>query len=83
MPAPADLNADFALRIMGDSMSWVEIHEGDLAFLRKIETPSHGMIVTAGVEDVEWSATLKFYVKENGKVFLRAANPAYEDIKQY
>ena len=80
VPAPADLNADFALRIMGDSMSWVGIHEGDLAFLRKIETPSHGMIVAAGVEDVEWSATLKFYVKENGKIFLRAANPAYEDI---
>lgn len=77
---PTNLQADFALRITGDSMSWVGIHDGDLAILRKIDIPSHGMIVAAGVEDVTWEATLKYFVKENGKPVLRAANPSYEDI---
>lgn len=80
LPAPANLHADFALRVSGDSMSWAGIHEGDIAFLRKIENPAHGMIVAAGVEDIEWSATLKFYVKDKGSYYLRAANPVYEDI---
>lgn len=78
---PADLKADFALRVTGDSMSWVGIYEGDLAVLRQTSAPNSGMIVAAGVEEVEWSATLKFYVEENGKQLLRAANPVYEDIE--
>lgn len=77
---PSNLKADFALRITGDSMSWAGIHDGDLAILKKIDIPSHGMIVAAGVEDATWEATLKYYVKENGKPVLRAANPSYEDI---
>ncbi|MDK2824544.1 MAG: repressor LexA [Clostridia bacterium] len=77
---PPNLHADFALRVIGDSMSWAGIHEGDIAILQKIDIPSHGMIVAAGIEDATWEATLKFYVKENGKPILRAANPAYEDI---
>lgn len=80
IPVPANLNADFSLTVSGDSMSWVGIHEDDIAFLRKNESPSHGMIVAAGVEEIEWSATLKFYVIEKGVAYLRAANPAYEDI---
>ena len=78
---PSDLKADFALRVIGDSMSWVGIHEGDIAILRQIDIPSHGMIVAAGIEENEWTATLKFYVQENGYPVLRAANPNYEDIK--
>lgn len=81
---PADLQADFALRVTGDSMSWVGIHEGDLAILLKRESaPQSGAIVAAGVEELEWNATLKFYIEENkngGRRLLRAANPAYEDI---
>lgn len=77
----AECAADFALRIKGDSMSWVGIHEGDLALMKKADTAVHGMIVAVGVEDVDWQATLKFYIKENGQPMLRAANPAYEDIK--
>jgi repressor LexA len=77
---PADLDADFALRVKGDSMSWVGIHDGDLAILCHDNTASHGMIVAAGIEEMEWSATLKFYIKENGTPVLRAANPNYKDI---
>jgi repressor LexA len=77
---PSNLQADFALRVTGDSMSWAGIHDGDIAVLQKIDIASHGMIVAAGVENATWEATLKFYVHENGKPMLRAANPSYEDI---
>lgn len=78
---PADLRADFALRLKGDSMSWVGIYDGDLALLRQNSAPTSGMIVAAGVEEMEWNATLKFYVEESGRRLLRAANPDYEDIE--
>ena len=77
---PADLKADFALRVTGDSMSWAGIHEGDTAILRQGNSVSHGMIVAAGMEDATWEATLKFFVEDNGKKLLRAGNPSYEDI---
>ncbi len=77
---PADLEADFALFVTGDSMSWVGIYEGDLAIMRQNSTPSHGMIVAAGIDEFSWEATLKFYVEDNGHKLLRAANPDYEEI---
>jgi len=77
---PSDLKADFALKVTGDSMSWVGICEGDIAVMRQSNTASHGMIVAAGVEDGDWQATLKFYIEERGKRLLRAANPFYPDI---
>lgn len=77
---PSNLKADFALRVSGDSMSWVGICEGDLTILCQDNSPSPGMIVAAGVEDNTWDATLKFYVEDNGRKLLRAANPEYEDI---
>ncbi len=78
---PSNLQAEFALKVTGDSMSWVGINEGDLAILKQNNAPSHGMIVAAGIENSEWEATLKFYVEQNGEKCLRAANPDYEDIK--
>jgi repressor LexA len=77
---PKNLHADFALRITGDSMSWVGIHEGDIAILKKTDSPAHGMIVAAGIEEMVWSATLKFFIEGNGQPSLRSANPNYKDI---
>ena len=77
---PAKLKAEFALRVTGDSMSWAGIHDGDLAILKRTNDASTGMIVAAGVEDSTWSATLKYYIKENGHTVLRAANPEYKDV---
>lgn len=75
-----EIKADFALRVVGDSMSWVGIHEGDIALLRQTNIAQNGQIVAAGIEDTTWEATLKFYVSTNSHYVLRAANPAYEDI---
>jgi len=77
---PSDLRADFALRVTGDSMSYVGICDGDIAVMRQGNTASHGMIVAAGIEDGDWQATLKFYIEERGQRLLRAANPDYSDI---
>lgn len=76
----ADLQADFALRVAGDSMSWVGIHDGDLAILKQSNTAYNGDIVACGVQDGDWCATLKFFINENGTPVLRAANPQYSDI---
>lgn len=77
---PSDIKADFALRISGDSMSWAGIADGDIAVLRKTDSPPNGAIVAAVIEEATWEATLKFFVRENGGAVLRAANPEYKDI---
>lgn len=76
----ADLvsKADFALQVKGDSMVGAGISEGDIVICKQAEVAAHGQIVVALVNADE--TTLKFYIKENGKAVLRAANPRYEDI---
>lgn len=78
-----ECQADFALRVVGDSMSWAGIHDGDTALVINSREPRHGDIVAAGKADGDWSATLKFYIANNGKPCLRAANPNYPDIPLY
>jgi len=75
-----ECQADFALRVVGDSMSWAGIHDGDTALVIHNREPHHGDIVAAGKADGDWSATLKFYIANNGTPCLRAANPEYPDI---
>lgn len=75
-----EIKADFALRVTGDSMSWVGIHDGDLALLQKTNVAQNGQIVAAGIENATWEATLKFYMSTNSHYVLRAANPSYPDM---
>lgn len=75
-----NLSADFALRVTGDSMSWVGISDGDLALFQQSSSAQHGNIVACGVQDDEWRATLKYYIEENNTLLLRAANPNYNDM---
>ncbi len=75
-----EFKADFALYVHGDSMSWAGIHQGDIALLRHTEVAHNGDIVAAGQADGDWTATLKYYIKNNGSPLLRAANPDDEDI---
>ncbi len=72
-----DRNATFLLRVRGDSMIEAGIHEGDLVIVERGKEPRVGQIVV-GVLDGEY--TLKELVRENGKYFLRARNPAYPDM---
>lgn len=78
---PHEIDGDFALRVTGDSMSWVGIYKGDYAIFKHSNVASHGDIVAAGENNNNWCATLKFFIQENGTPLLRAANPNYKDIK--
>jgi repressor LexA len=65
------------LRVLGDSMTGARIFDGDLVALVRRE-PRPGDIIAALVD--ETTTTLKRFVRERGRVLLRAENPRYPDI---
>lgn len=69
----------FALRVRGDSMINAHIEHGDVVVLESTETcsPRPGDIVAALVDG---ESTLKRYIVEAGRPFLRAENPDYPDL---
>ena len=72
----------FALTVNGDSMIDACIADGDMVLMEPIKDPSsirNGTIVSAMVPGL--GTTLKYFVKRGGKIFLEAANPAYEPIE--
>ena len=68
----------FALRVKGDSMKDAGIHDADLVIVREQAGAVSGDIVVALVGD---EATVKRYEAKDGRVVLRAENPAYEDMQ--
>ena len=72
----------FALTVNGDSMIDACIADGDMVLMEPIKDYHYlrnGTIVSAMVPGV--GTTLKYFVKKDNKIFLEAANPAYEPIK--
>jgi len=72
----------FALSVNGDSMIDACIADGDMVLMEPIKDKNslrNGTIVSAMVPGL--GTTLKYFVKKNGKIFLEAANPAYEPIE--
>jgi repressor LexA len=74
----------YMLRVRGDSMIEAHIADGDYVVIRPQQTARNGDIVVAQVE--ENAVTLKRFFKENGRVRLQPANPAYppqfyEDVR--
>ena len=67
----------FALRVRGDSMIGAHIIDGDIVILEDRKDVQNGDIV-AGLIDGE--TTLKRYVVEHGRPYLRAENPRYPDL---
>jgi len=74
---PEEMNADFCLRVKGDSMIGARIMDGDLVFIRKQPDVENGEIAVVIIDNEE--ATLKRIYKLNGSIILRAENPAYKD----
>ena len=72
----------FALTVNGDSMIDACIADGDMVLMEPI-TDSYslrnGTIVSAMVPGM--GTTLKYFFKRNGKIFLEAANAAYDPIE--
>lgn len=71
------INADFALRVKGDSMINANIFDGDIAFFRAQNTLESGEI---GVFIIDDEATLKRYRVYDDFALLEPANPDYKAI---
>ncbi|MFD2096811.1 transcriptional repressor LexA [Corallincola platygyrae] len=72
-------NADFLLRVHGDSMKDIGILEGDLLAVHKTTTANNGQVVVARVGDDE--VTVKRFEQNGRQVLLHAENEAYSPIK--
>ena len=72
----------FALTVNGDSMIDANIADGDMVLMEPINDSysiRNGVIVSALVPGL--GTTLKYFFKREGKIFLEAANPAYDPIE--
>ena len=72
----------FALRVNGDSMIDACIADGDMVLMEPINDSlalRNGTIVSAMVPGL--GSTLKYFFQREGKIFLEAANPAYDPIE--
>jgi len=67
----------FALRVQGDSMIGAHIVDGDIVILEDSNEVHNGDIVAALIDG---ETTLKRYVLEHGRPYLKAENPRYPDL---
>lgn len=74
--AGSELNADFCLKVQGDSMINARIYDGDIVFIRKQPMVENGEIAAVIIDN---EATLKrvYYYPENHKLVLNPENPRY------
>jgi repressor LexA len=67
----------FALEVRGDSMIGRHILPGDVVVIEHGLTPRPGDVVAALIDG---ESTLKTFMMQRGRPFLRAENPAYPDL---
>jgi repressor LexA len=83
VPAPLGRDADFLLRVTGDSMIEAGILDGDIVVVRKQADARAGEIVVALVGDDESAdeATVKtFHRERDGRIRLQPENAALEPL---
>ncbi|MCX8230118.1 MAG: transcriptional repressor LexA [Planctomycetota bacterium] len=81
LPLPEGSGADFALRVVGDSMVEAGILDGDMVLVEQSKDPCPGDIVVALLGDGETQeATVKHYYPEKRCIILRPAHPTMKDI---
>lgn len=78
MLQPVSGRQRYLLRVVGNSMVGANIHDGDLLVAEEERDPPDGTIVVAFLDSEE--VTVKRLYREDGRVRLRADNPAYEDM---
>jgi repressor LexA len=67
----------FALRVRGDSMIGAHILDGDVVILEDRHSAKNGDIVAALIDG---ETTLKRFVTERGRPYLKAENPRYPNL---
>jgi repressor LexA len=83
VPEPLGRNADFLLRVKGDSMIEAGILDGDLVVVRKQDDARDGDIVVAlvGNDETADEATVKtFHREKGGRIRLQPENSALEPL---
>jgi repressor LexA len=82
VPEPLGRDADFLLRVRGDSMVNAGILDGDTVVVRKQDDARNGDIVVAlaGEDESADEATVKTFFRESGRVRLQPENDALEPI---
>jgi repressor LexA len=70
--------ADYLLRVRGDSMQDIGIHDGDLLAVHRTPRAENGQVVVARLDD---DVTVKRFRQRGSIVRLIAENPAYEPIR--
>ncbi len=68
---------DFLLRVRGDSMRDLGIHDGDFVAVSRGGDASNGQVVVARIDD---EATVKTFERKGTEVRLLPANPDYQPI---
>ena len=66
----------FALRVRGDSMIDASILDRDIVFLTPREARPNDIVAAL----IDGESTLKRYLVQRGRPFLRAENPRYPDL---
>jgi len=66
----------FALKVRGDSMIEASILDGDTVFLTPREPRAQDIVAAL----IDGESTLKRYLLQRGRPFLRAENPRYPDL---
>ena len=78
MPVDNNAQADFCLKIKGDSMINARIYDGDIVYIKEQPTVENGEIAAVLIND---SATLKrVYKLDDNIVQLRSENPKYKPM---
>ena len=83
VPEPLGRNADFLLRVKGESMIEAGILDGDIVVVRKQDDAREGDVVVAlvGDDDAADEATVKTFRREqDGRIRLQPENSALEPL---
>jgi len=67
----------FGLKVRGDSMIGKSIVDGDIAIIEHGAPPRPGDVVAALIDG---QVTLKTFLRQRGKPYLRAENPRYPNL---
>ncbi len=71
---------DMLIRIKGDSMKNAGINNGDMVLVKKSKEFKSGDIVLSRNDD---EVTVKRFIHDDGKTYLKAENPKYKNIPIY
>ncbi|MEO0237614.1 MAG: transcriptional repressor LexA [candidate division WOR-3 bacterium] len=75
---PDNVEGKFFLKVKGDSMEGAMIYDGDMVLVEKSEDVKNKDIIVAFLNG---EFTLKRFIVEKGKIYLKAENPKYPLIE--